>query len=66
MPTILVAKIKEKGSKGQGCIEYKNEILIGDFKKLALFFVDLESHGGNVIKAVAEFKRLRLSEGFPW
>jgi len=65
MPTILVVKIKERGSKGQGCIEYKNEILIGDFRKLALFFSDLETYGGNIEKAFKDFKETK-SEGFPW
>ena len=65
MPSILIVKIKEKGSKGTGCIEYKNEILIGDFKKLALFLSDLENHGANILKAFNEFKEAK-SEGFPW
>lgn len=65
MPTVLLVKIKEKGSEGQGCIEYKNEILIGDFKKLALFFSDLETYGGNIEKAFVEFREMK-AEGFPW
>lgn len=65
MPVMLIVKIKEKGSKKPGCIEYKNEILIEDFKKLALFLSDLELHGGNIERAFREFKKQK-AEGFPW
>lgn len=65
MPRVLVVKIKEKGSRKQGCIEYKNEIILGDFKKLALFLLDLEAYGGNIEKAFKEFK-IKKFEGFPW
>jgi hypothetical protein len=65
MPRVLVVKIKEKGSKEKGCIEYKNEILLGDFRKLALFFSDLELYDANVEKAFQEYLK-KKSEGFPW
>lgn len=65
MPIVLVAKIKEKGSHGVGCVSYKNEVLVGDFKQLALFFNDIETFGANIEKAFIEFKKSK-AEGFPW
>lgn len=65
MVLVLVVKIKEKDSKRQGCIEYKNEIELENFKKLALFLMDLETYGGRVEKAFQEFQKKR-AEGFPW
>ena len=65
MPRVLIVKIKEKGSREKGCIEYKNEILFEDFKRLALFFLDLEVYGGKIEQAFQEFQKKR-SEGFPW
>lgn len=65
MSKVLVVRIKEKGSRGSGCFEYKNEVNFDDFKKLALVLVDLDSYGGNIEKAFREFKRMK-EEGFPW
>ena len=65
MPKVLIAKIKERGVKGQHCYEYKNDVDFFDFRKLALFLSDLESYGGNIEKAFREFKRLKQTE-FPW
>lgn len=58
----LIVKIKEeKDSKG---IAYKNELNLADFRQVALLLTDLESFGGNVEKAMVEFKKNK--ETFPW
>lgn len=62
---MLVIKIKEKGSKGVGCIEYRNEISLNDFNQLALVLSDLSIHGANVEKAFLEYKKQK-DEEFPW
>lgn len=62
---LLNAKIKEKGAKGMESYDYKNEIDFCDYKKLALFFFDLDVHGAKVDKAFDEYKRLK-QEQFPW
>ena len=62
---ILNAKIKEKGVKGPESYEYKNEIIFCDYKRLALFFFDLNTYGANIEKAFEEYKRLKQDQ-FPW
>ena len=65
MGKLLVIKIKEKGSSGIGCIEYRNEIPLEDFNQLALVLSDIEIYGGKIEKAFLEFKRQK-EEVFPW
>ena len=65
MPKVLSVKIKEKGSKGPACYEYKNEVEFTDFNKLAIFFLDLEVYGGNIEKAFRKYQEQK-EEGFPW
>ena len=65
MSKVLAVRIKESGSYGRGCYEYKNEITLEDYKKLALILIDLDSFDANIEKAFREFKRLK-EEGFPF
>ena len=65
MGKVLVIRIKSAGARGPGCFDYKNEISLEDFKKLALILSDLEGYGANIEKAFREFKSLK-EEGFPW
>jgi len=58
----LSVKIKEKRSKE---FEYKNKINLLDFKQLALILTDIETYGGNVVKAFEEFSK-RKGKEFPW
>lgn len=66
MGKVLVARIKEKGRTGKGCFEYKNEIPLDDFKRVALFLFDLSSYGANIEKAFKEFQERSEEEDFPW
>jgi len=66
MGKVLTVKVKEQGHTGQGSLEYKNNVEISDFRKLALFFFDLKNLGANVEKAFREFQR-KIEEGsYPW
>lgn len=56
MSRVLVVKVKEKGDRGPGCFQYKNDVNIEDWKQLALVFSDLEVHGANIKKAYEEFR----------
>ena len=66
MGKVLVIRLKEEGSSGQGCFSYKNEIPLADFKQLAIILSDLSDNGGKIEKAFLEFKRLREEGSFPW
>jgi hypothetical protein len=61
----LSIRIKEKGTKGMESYNYKNDIALNDYKKLALLFLDLNNYGASVEKAFEEYKRLK-QESFPW
>lgn len=61
----LKAKIRDKGIKGPESYEYNNEIIFNDYKKLALFFLDLSNYGANIEKSFEEYKKLK-QEQFPW
>jgi hypothetical protein len=63
MGKVLTVKIKEnfRGSNAQ----YRNKVNFEDFKQLALFFSDLESYGGNIVKAFREYLRQR-GEVYPY
>ena len=56
MAKVLVVKIKNKETKGPGCIQYKNEVAFLDFKQLATLFSDLQLNGANIDKAFREFQ----------
>ena len=64
MPVVVI-RIKNKGVKGIGSYEYKNEITLDDFKVMAILFQDLESYGANIEKIYKEFKKRKLQE-FPF
>lgn len=67
MGIVLKVKLKEKGSKGPGSIQYKNTIDFRNSSNLALLFSDLELHGANIIKAFEKFKKeKRDMQSFPW
>ena len=66
MGKILLVKIKEQSHSGQGSLEYKNDIDISDFRKLALFLFDLNNIGANIEKAFREFQRLTEEGSYPW
>lgn len=67
MAKVLVVKIKEREHRGSGCYQFRNQINMDDYKQVATFLLDLETYGANVEKAIAEFKRLKLSEKeFPY
>lgn len=62
---VLMVKIRESGSYGKGCIEYKNEVSLGDFKQLSIIFSDLQNYGAKIEKAFEDFKKNK-AEGFPF
>ena len=67
MGTILKVKLKEKGVKGPGSIQYKNTVDFKNPANLAIFFSDLELHGANIVKAFEKFKKEKVGvESFPW
>jgi len=64
MPVVVV-RIKNKGAKGIGSYEYKNELLLEDFKIMAILFQDLETYGANIEKIYQEYKKKKQQE-FPF
>ena len=65
MAKVLSVKIREKGYKGP-LTEYKNKIILNDFRQLALILLDLETHGGNIEKAFLEYRKLKDKELWPF
>ena len=63
MASIITVKVRDKGNKS---LEYKNKIMLDDFKQLACLFSDLELHGARIEKSFEEFKRNKGRQGFPW
>ena len=60
MEKILSVKIRSfKGSPP--C--FKTKVPIKDFKQLAILLSDIESNGGNMQKAISEFKKNNLYSG---
>lgn len=57
MVKMLVVKIKEKGSKGPGCYQYKNEIVISDPHQLSILLFDLANMGAKIEKAFEEYNQ---------
>lgn len=66
MDKVLTIRIRERGSKGHGTFEYKNEIPLNDWKQVALLFVDLERFGGKIDKAFREFQKEKAELQFPF
>jgi len=66
MSKTLIVRIKEKGSKGRGCFEYKNEISLDNFQQLALLLSDLEKWGTNIEKAFREFQKQKEEDRYPF
>lgn len=65
MGKVLVVRVKERGAKGIGSYEYKNEINGDDFNQIALILSDLENTGLPIDKAIKEFRKIK-EEGFPF
>jgi hypothetical protein len=59
---IILVRIREKGMRGQGSFEYKNEISLEDFKIMAILFNDLESYGANIEKIYQEYKKKKQNQ----
>lgn len=66
MGKVLIVRVKEGGAKGRGCYEYKNEINGEDFKQIAVVFLDLDSYGLKIDKAIQEYKKLKGGGEFPF
>ena len=53
MGKLWITRIKEKGAKGDGCYEYKNEINIKDINSIVALFQDLVAmYGAPIEKAI--------------
>ena len=62
---IVVIRIKNKGAKGVGSYEYKNDVTLDDFKVMAIVFQDLENYGANIEKIYQEYKKQKQQD-FPF
>lgn len=69
MVLIVSVTIKESGNNSYrnrvGNIQYKNKVILKDTNQLALLLLDLETYGGNIIKAFNQFKKEKEDQ-FPW